>query len=105
MNVGFYPPTQHTEKQQCLRLDSPTHYSVQSSIESPGTCPKSRSLRVTTVAPIDKAMAAIRISFSRRFFRKGGLSFNSFLRQVSASGVKSSTSIVWRYFTVVQSLE
>jgi hypothetical protein len=32
-------------------------------------------------------MAAIRISFCRRFFRRGGLSFNSFLRQVSASGV------------------
>ncbi|WP_333263351.1 hypothetical protein, partial [Microcoleus sp. S13_C5] len=50
MNVGFYPPTQHTEKQQCLRRDSPTHYSVQSSIESPGTCPKSRWLRVRVSA-------------------------------------------------------
>lgn len=50
-------------------------------------------------------MAAMGISFCRRFFRRGGWYFNSFLRQVSASGLKSSTSIVCRYFTVVQSLE
>jgi mRNA interferase MazF len=36
---------------------------VQSTIVNPGTCSKSRRLHVTTVAPIDSAIAAIRISF------------------------------------------
>ncbi len=66
-----------------------------------GTRPKSRWLRVTTVALRDNAIAAIRISFCRRFFRRGGFSLSSFLRESSASGVKSRISTVWRYLTVV----